>query len=215
MGAARDGKRVKEAMERALALDAALVDANFGLGLYRSYADIAPTAAKFLRMLLFLPGGDRVVGLKRMVQAREHGAVMAGKATFQLHVIDLWYEKQFTRALGLMHELERDHPRNPYLTRLVAEVHDVYFHDRTASLATWQHLLERGTRGAVNEAAQATARARFGAAQQLDALYETDAAIELLRALVASAPTAPFGVSRAHLALGRAGSSASAIASGR
>src|SRR5205814_6664220 len=59
--AAREGGKAKTALEHALALDPDLQDAHFGIGLYRYYADVAPAAAKMLRWLLFLPGGDRVV----------------------------------------------------------------------------------------------------------------------------------------------------------
>ena len=59
LAAARDGKRIKEALERAIALDPDLDDAYFGIGMYRYYADVAPAAAKILRFLLLLPGGDR------------------------------------------------------------------------------------------------------------------------------------------------------------
>ena len=63
LSAARDGKRIKEALERALALDPALQDAYFGIGLYHYYAEVAPAAAKILRFLLALPGGDRAGGM--------------------------------------------------------------------------------------------------------------------------------------------------------
>ena len=46
LGAARDGKRIKDSLERALALDPRLQEAYFGIGLYHYYADVAPTAAK-------------------------------------------------------------------------------------------------------------------------------------------------------------------------
>jgi hypothetical protein len=62
LSAARDGKRIKEALERALTLDPRLQEAYFGIGLYHYYADVAPTAAKMLRWLLLLPGGDKAQG---------------------------------------------------------------------------------------------------------------------------------------------------------
>jgi hypothetical protein len=64
LGAARDGKRIKEALERALALDPRLQEAYFGIGLYHYYADVAPAAAKMLRWLLLLPGGDKAEGMR-------------------------------------------------------------------------------------------------------------------------------------------------------
>ena len=59
LAAARDGNKIRTALERALALDPTLDDAYFGIGLYHYYADVVPAAAKILRWLLFLPGGDR------------------------------------------------------------------------------------------------------------------------------------------------------------
>jgi hypothetical protein len=69
LSAARDGKRIKESLERALVLDPGLQDAYFGIGLYHYYADVAPAAAKVLRFLLALPGGDRVQGMQEMGRA--------------------------------------------------------------------------------------------------------------------------------------------------
>jgi tetratricopeptide (TPR) repeat protein len=203
LSAARDGKRVKDALERCLRLDPALEDANFGIGLYQYYADIAPTAAKILRVLLMLPGGDRKGGLARMLRARDRGQVLRGEADYQLHIIDLWYEQQFPRARGLLERLAQRYPHNPLFPQLIAEVDDVYFHDRTASLEGWQTLLGRARRGEVREAAIAQARARLGAAQQLDALQESDAAIDIVRPLTERDPSAPLGApARAWLQLG-------------
>ena len=59
LAAARDGKRIHDALRLATSLDPSLGDAYFGLGLYHYYAAIAPRAARILSMLMFLPGGDR------------------------------------------------------------------------------------------------------------------------------------------------------------
>ena len=217
LAAARDGKRVKDALERTLQLDPSIEDANFGIGLYQYYADIAPAAAKILRVLLMLPGGDRTEGLARMLRARDKGQVLRGEADYQLHVIDLWYEQEFGRARRLLEGLARRYPRNPLFLQLIAEVDDVYFHDPTASLEGWRGLLGRAQRGEVREAAIAEARARLGAAAQLDALEQSDAALEMLRPLTAPPAPAAYGVSarawlQVGLALNRLGRTAEARA---
>ena len=102
LAAAREGKRIRSALERALALDPTLHDANFGIGLYHYYADVAPAAAKILRWLLLLPGGNRVQGLREMLEARDQGELLSGEADFQLHWLYLWYEQQPDRALALL-----------------------------------------------------------------------------------------------------------------
>jgi hypothetical protein len=142
LAAARDGKRIKDALERAIALDANLEDAYFGIGLYRYYADVASTAAKMLRWLLLLPGGDRVAGLREVVRARNGGALLRSEADYQLHVLYLWYEKRPEQALDLLRGLRERHPRNPHFPQRIAEVEDVYLHDPAASVRSLEALLE-------------------------------------------------------------------------
>jgi hypothetical protein len=205
LSAARDGKRIKDAMERALALDPALQDAYFGVGLYHYYADVAPATAKILRFLLLLPGGDRRQGLEEMLRARSGGQFAESEADYQLLFVYLWYEKQTDRALELLAALHGRHPRNPHFLQLDAEIRDVYLHDAKASLQSWQRLLDAARNGRVAEPAMAEATSRLGIALQLDRLSEHEAALPHLRAVIAAKAAAPYGaVSRAHLQLGDA-----------
>ena len=111
--AARDGKRIHDSLQQAVTLDPSLQDAYFGLGLYHYYAAIAPTAARMLRWLLFLPGGDRAGGLKEMAQTQNRGMLLQGEADYQLHLIYLWYEHQPMTALRLAEGLRSRYPHNP------------------------------------------------------------------------------------------------------
>ncbi len=140
-----------------------------------------------------LPGGDKVEGLKRMLRAREAGRLMRGEADFQLHVIYLWYERDFRKALEYLRGLDRAFPKNPLFLQSIAEINDVYVHDRTESLVQWRVLLGRALRRDVHEAAIAEVRARLGVAVQLDALEQTDAAIDELNTVVSQGATAPYG----------------------
>jgi tetratricopeptide (TPR) repeat protein len=205
LAAARDGKRIKDVLEKALALDPDMHDAWFGIGLYHYYADVAPAAAKVLRWLLFLPGGDRVKGLQQMLRARDEGALLRSEADYQLQIIYLWYEQDPGRALELLEALRVRHSRNPHFLQVIAEVQDVYQHDLTASLRTWRTLYDAARLQVVSHADMAETRARLGLALQLDRLFETDLAIDHLRGLIASRPTAPFGaLAQAHVQLGAA-----------
>ncbi len=220
LAAARDGKRIKDALERTLALDPGMQDAYFGIGLYHYYADIASPAAKMLRWLLFLPGGDRVAGMKEMLRARDNGQVLRSEAEYQLHVIDLWYEKRPEHALELLAGLHQRHPGNPHFMQMTAEVEDVYLHEIGRSLATSQALLDAVRSRRVANPSMAEAAARLGIALQLDRLFETDVAVQHLRAVIAATPTAPYGaVAQAQLQLGlaldRLGSRSEAIAAYR
>lgn len=193
LAAARDGKRIKESLERALAIDPTLHDAQFGLGLYRYYADVAPAALKMVRWLLMLPGGDRRDGLQRIVTARAHGQLVRSEADFQLHLIYLWYEKQFSEALTIVKALQQRHPRNPLFLQLESEIHDIYFHDARASLTASRALLQAAEQRRVHRSNTASVAARLNIATQLARLGEADEAMAILAAIVDARPTAPHG----------------------
>jgi tetratricopeptide (TPR) repeat protein len=202
VGAARDGKRIKEALEQALMLEPGLQDAWFGIGLYHYYADVAPAAAKIVRFLLLLPGGDKTAGLREMLRARDGGQLLRDEADYQLHLVYLWYEKQPGRALDLVRGLRDRHPRNPHFPEVIAQIEDVYLHDTMASLRSWRSLLDAARGGRVAEAGLAETRARLGIALQLDRLCDLAPAMEQLRTVIAATPRAPFGaIAQAHLQL--------------
>jgi tetratricopeptide (TPR) repeat protein len=205
LAAARDGKKIKVALERAIALDPDLDDAYFGVGMYQYYADVAPATAKVLRFLLRLPGGNKTEGLAQMLRTRTRGRLLQGEAEYQLQIIYLWYEHRTDRAVAILESLHDRYPGNPLFLSELAQVQDVYQHDITASLDTWRTLLALAREQRLNEGEIAEVRARLGVAAQLDALCQTDHAIEQLRQVVESKPSRPFGaLATASLALGEA-----------
>ncbi len=205
IAAARDGKNIKVALERAVALDPTIEDAHFGIGLYKYYADVAPTAAKLLRFLLLLPGGDREEGLEQMLRARTRGRLLQGEADYQLHVIYLWYEWQTPRALQLLQALHERYPANPLFLVQIAQIQDAYQHDITASLATWRALLAAAREQRANAPVLSEVQARLGIAKQLEALHQTDQAIEVLQGVIALRPSEPYAsLPLAYLRLGEA-----------
>lgn len=191
LAAARDGKHIKEALERALSLDPRLDDARFGVGLYKYYADIAPAAAKVLRFLLMLPGGDRVQGLKDMEAVHERGVLLRGEADYQLHWIYLWYEHDPRRAHTLLRSLRERYPGNSHFVQRLADVDGEYFHDAAAALADWQAMVDAAAR--MGDPVLADIAGRLGAAAALDQLAETDRALSQVQHVLASAPTRPYG----------------------
>lgn len=203
MAAARDGKRIKESLEHALEIDPSMADARFGIGLYKYYADVAPAAARFLRFLLLLPGGDKRAGLADMQMASAEGQLVAGEADYQLHWIYLWYENEPQQALELLERLHARYPANPHFLQRIAEVRAEYLHDPAASLAAWRKLATTAARSGAPLIAEV--QGRLGTAEQLDVLFETDRSIEELTRIVALHPAAPVGAeARAHLLLGQA-----------
>ncbi|HEX7086457.1 MAG TPA: tetratricopeptide repeat protein [Vicinamibacterales bacterium] len=203
LAAARDGKRIKEALEEALTIAPGMADARFGIGLYKYYADVAPAFARFLRVLLLLPGGDRAAGLADMEAAREDGLLVTGEADYQLHWIYLWYEDAPEAAMAALERLHARYPRNPHFLQRIAEVRQEYFHDPAGSLAAWQTLVNRASQ--MGTPGIARTRGELGVAAQLDRLFETDRAVELLERVIARAPRKPAeALALAHVQLGEA-----------
>jgi tetratricopeptide (TPR) repeat protein len=201
LAAAREGKKIKDALERTLALDPGLDDAYFGIGAYHYYAAVAPAAARMLRWLLFLPGGDRVKGLQEMLRARERGVLLRGEADYQLHLVYLWYERNPARSLELLEALDARYPTNPLFRQRIAEVQDEYFHDRRASEAAWQTLIDRARAGRVYNPSRTEARAHIGYGRLLERAGDRARAIESYRTAVrvAGSESATRDIARAAL----------------
>ena len=104
-------------------------DAEFGIGMYRYYAGVAPAVFRFLRFLLLLPGGDREGGLAQLERAATLGLLVRGEAQFQIQVLYLWYEHKSKEALAIVRELQARYPHNPLFRQIEAEILDNYFHD--------------------------------------------------------------------------------------
>ena len=189
LAAARDGKRIKEALEKALALDPAMHDAEFGVGMYRYYAGVAPAVFRFLRFLLLLPGGDREGGLEQLERAGRRGLLVRGEAQYQIHVLYLWYEHKSQEALALIRGLQQRYPHNPLFRQIEAEILDVYLHDHAASLDASEQLLALAQSRAVFRADIADVAARLNIARQLIAMQQRERAIGELDAVIAQRPT--------------------------
>jgi len=203
LAAARDGKRIKTALERALVLDPALQDAYFGIGLYHYYADVAPTFAKMMRWLFLLPGGDREQGLQEMLRAQSGGQLLRSEADYQLHLVYVWYEKQPQRALEVLAALATRHPHNPHFLQHIAEIEDGYTLNHAASLRAWQALFDQARASRVANSEMALARAELGMALELSHTGKPEASIPHLTNVIAAKPSAPVGAEAlAHLQLG-------------
>jgi len=111
--AARSAVRMREDLTRVRSLEPAHEDASFGLGLYDYYADVLPRAAKVIRFLARIPGGNRVRGLSTIETAAERPTLHHTEARVQLFDMYAFYEDRPSRAMDQLDDLRRRYRTHP------------------------------------------------------------------------------------------------------
>lgn len=112
IGAARDAAKSKAYSDSYLDQHPEHGDAYLALGLYNYYVDIAPNFVKVLRVLLFLPSGNRARGLEQIERAAREGSLFAPLAESALADIYGTLEGRLGEAIAIGERLVRRFPAN-------------------------------------------------------------------------------------------------------
>jgi tetratricopeptide (TPR) repeat protein len=131
--AAHHGVRAREHLLRAIALDPALADADFGLGLYNYYADTLSGIARVLRLFMGIPGGSKQEGIRQLERAMAEGALTPTEARFYLAISLHNYDQKYQRALEVAAPLVEKYPANPLLHLIVGDLYAKLGHRDTAA----------------------------------------------------------------------------------
>ena len=100
LAAAFEARKAKHLLESAATAGADTSDALFGLGTYNYVADTVPSYVKGLRALLFLPKGNRTLGLDQLNTAASRSRFFALEArTFLITIFSSKHERQYGRAI--------------------------------------------------------------------------------------------------------------------
>ena len=110
---ARAGVRGREHFLRAKTLDADLVDADLGLGLYNYYVDTLSSLARIMRFFMGIPGGSKQDGVRLLEHAMAQGVLTSNIARFYLALNLHRYDQQYEKALGVLGPLVEKYPANP------------------------------------------------------------------------------------------------------
>jgi tetratricopeptide (TPR) repeat protein len=202
--AARAAVRMRTDLDRARDIDPQHPDALFGLGLYDYYADVLPRAAKVVRFLARMPGGDRERGLASIEEAGRRSALHRTEARVQLYEIHAFYEDAPGRAMDEMDALRRQYPTHPLWALKAVEHLRARLGAYAESVAAGRAILARAARGEPNYAGRwvpALARLEMGHALVSD-LRPADARPFLLAVVTDGLPGNPAGLARARLLLG-------------
>ena len=206
LAAARDGKRIKDALEQALMLDPECrtpTSASGCITTTRTSRRRRPRCCDGCWRCLAAIGSR---GSKRCSARASTAQLLRSEADYQLHVLDLLVReaagagaRSCSGACASAIRGTRSSFRWPRRSRTGTCT------TRPRASAPTGRCSPRHARASVAEPGLAATIARLGMARQLDHLFETDKALEHLRAIVDAAPAAPHGaLARAHLQLGEA-----------
>ena len=148
--AARSAVRMRADLTRVRALDPQHEDALFGLGLYDYYADVLSRAAKVIRFLARIPGGDRQRGLASIEEAAGRSTLHRTEARVQLFEIYAFYEARPGRAMDQLDELRRLYPTHPLWALRAVEHLRARLGAYADAVAAGREILARAARGEPN-----------------------------------------------------------------
>lgn len=131
-GAARDAARSKGYSDEYVKRYPAHGDAYMALGLYNYYVDIAPNFIKVLRVLLFLPAGNRSEGLQQLERVARDGSMFARFAETALADIYGSFEGRLADALPMAERFVQRYPDN---AEMRLELGSMYLHPAVENYA--------------------------------------------------------------------------------
>ena len=106
------GKEMKKYAERLVKMDPNYYDAYYLLGSFNYFADALPGYLKFLRALVFLPGGDRLKGMKQLVIAYQQGTSVSVESGKTLAIIYTYYEGRHDYGLRMCDTILSAYPHS-------------------------------------------------------------------------------------------------------
>lgn len=105
------GKKMKNEAQKLYHKDPEYYQAYYLLGSYNYFADALPGYLKFLRTFAFLPGGDRIGGLKQLIVAYEKGETVSSEAGRTLVMIYTYFEKRHDFGIQMCDMLLTPYPQ--------------------------------------------------------------------------------------------------------
>ena len=119
--AARDGLRSLPLLEKSRQLEPSNRDILFGQGIYNYFADVMPQRHAIIRpVMVFLPDGDRQLGLQQLREVAEEGRYARTEAAYFLAQIYRIFEEDPNAAQPYLQALYARYPRNALFHRYAA-----------------------------------------------------------------------------------------------
>jgi len=116
--AARDGLRSLPLLKKSRQLEPSNKDILFGQAIYNYFAEVIPEKHPIVRpVTLFLPDGDRALGLQQLEQVAREGRYARAEALYFLAQIYRLFENDDRRALPYLEQLHDLYPENALFHR--------------------------------------------------------------------------------------------------
>lgn len=203
-GAAFEAKKAKKLLDKAFGASPEVnADSAFGLGTYQYFADRVPAIVKGLRVLLFIPGGDREKGLKRLEFAADRSTYFSLEARLLLATIySSSHERNYLEGLDQAVEAVRLFPHSIAAQHAASKL-EIEIYRPGKSLARLEKVLaEVESNSGLDRAVEATLI--YHAARSEFSLFRPDLALERLRPILLSddgVPESLLGKVRANATL--------------
>jgi tetratricopeptide (TPR) repeat protein len=143
LNAAGDGKAGFDILIRCLKLAPGNHDIMLGTGIYNYFAEAIPEMYPLIQpLLVFLPRGDKKLGIMQLEAASRNARYAATEAKVVLLQVYYSFEKNYYPALKISQELTQDYPMNPYFHRYLGRCYVVNgMYDMMDT--TWREILMR------------------------------------------------------------------------
>jgi hypothetical protein len=192
-GAARDGARAKRFSDQYVQRHPEHGDAYLTLGTYNYYAEIVPAFFKVMRVFLFLPAGNRALGLQQIERAYAQGNLFVPQAGITLIEIYSAFESRPADGVRIGERLSAQFPDNPKILFTLAELYEspaVEDHERAAT--TYERIIKY--EDARERERPAKYQARLGLAAARMSRWRADEAFAVLDDVIARKPAEPLWV---------------------
>jgi tetratricopeptide (TPR) repeat protein len=118
VSAARDGKKAFDILTQCHKLAPRNHDIMLGTGIYNYFAEAIPEKYPLVNpVLLFLPSGDKKLGILQLKAASRYARYASVEAEVVLLQIYYTFEDDASKALKISRELHNRYPNNPYFHR--------------------------------------------------------------------------------------------------
>ena len=143
LSAADDGRGALPLVEEAGELDPDNVDVKLGFGIYNYYASVIPDQFPIVKpLMIFLPSGDKGLGLKQLKDVAQNGKYTKYEARYFLMTLYYKYEKNYDAAEEYSKMLNDDFPKNPVFEkwrgRIAMKKGDVILADSIFKSILWK-----------------------------------------------------------------------------